>query len=209
MRLLCCGWDACFWSSALEGSTIKQFHPVVCCMWRQYLTAAWLICLCPSSKELGNYALGPRLLDFMKCCRQFEHIFLVWDQLQRDRFHNLPLNRHQDDVPGVWCLRVWCLRGYGWLKKVLPYDMGKMSDSCTALLRVSLLWSRAYRARVCRPAQYLQVSALRWRIDWSWPHFCSDFGVSLCLCSLLVLGDVSLLHYCFSLLQLPKVLGYL
>ena len=112
IRLLCCGWDACFWSSALEGSTTKQFHPVVCCMWRQYLTAAWLICLCPSSKGLDNYALGPRLLDFM-CCRQFGHIFLVWYQLQRDRFHTFPLNWHQDGVPGVWCLRVWCIGGYG------------------------------------------------------------------------------------------------
>ena len=106
IRLLCCGWDACFWSSALEESTTKQFHPVVCCMWRQYLTAAWWICLCPSSKGLDNYALGPRLLDFM-CCRQFGHIFLVWYQLQRDRFHTLPLNWHQDGVPGVWCLRVY------------------------------------------------------------------------------------------------------
>ena len=173
-------------------------------MWRQYLTAARLICLCPSSNGLGNYAIGPRLLVFMKCCRQFGHIFLVWYQLQRDRFHTLPLNRHQDGVPGVWCLR-----GYGWRRCSHMTCIGKVSDSRTAFLKASLLWSRPYRARVCRPAQYLQVSALRWRIDWSWPHFCSDFGVSLCLCSLLVLGDVSLLHYCFSLLQLPKVLGYL
>ena len=53
-----------------------------------------------------------------------------------------------------------------------------MSDSRTALPRASLLWSRAYTARVCRPAQYLQVSAF---------HF--YFGMSLCLWSLLVLGE--------------------
>ena len=53
-----------------------------------------------------------------------------------------------------------------------------MSNSRTALPRASLLWSRAYTARVCRPAQYLQVSAF---------HF--YFGMSLCLWSLLVLGE--------------------
>ena len=53
-----------------------------------------------------------------------------------------------------------------------------MSDSRTALPRASFLWSRACIARVCRPAQFLQVSAF---------HF--FFGMSLCLWSLLVLGE--------------------
>ena len=61
IKLLCCGWDS-FWSSALEGSTIEQFHLVVCCMWRQYVTAPWLICLCLSSKGLEN--LRPRAAPF-------------------------------------------------------------------------------------------------------------------------------------------------
>ena len=88
-----------------RGSPIEQFDLVVCCMWRQHLTAPWLIFLCPWSHRVPRgwtiYAPGPHLLEFVKCCRQFGHIFLVWYQLRRDQFQTLLMNWHRDGVPGV------------------------------------------------------------------------------------------------------------
>ena len=96
-----------------------------------------------------------------------------------------------------------------WLKRVLPFDMrgrsvqfshsasqstasfssikSKGVQSCTMFIGVSLALAD----------RLISISSLLWLYE------------SLCLCSLLILGDLRLLRYYFSLLQLLKVLGYL
>ena len=112
IRLLCCGWDS-FSSCAQEGSMIEQLFLVVCCMWRQYLTEPWLICLSPWShlfpRDWTIYARGPRHVDFVKCWRHFGHIFLVW-------YHHKEISFIHFTWTGITivCLHgVWCLRGSG------------------------------------------------------------------------------------------------
>ena len=163
---------------------IEEFFLVVCCMWRQYLTEPWLICLSPWShlfpRDWTIYARGPRHMWILWSAEDILGIYFWFD------IHYKEISFIHFTWTGIKivCLHgVWCLRGSGERDCSHLTSAGKVFDSCTAILRASPPWSRAYRARVCRPAQYLRVSVLRWRLNWSWPHFWSDFG---CLCTCVI-----------------------